>query len=199
MRHRPFSHAAERAIPLALLIVSALLIYHRGGGLAWFGLLLAVGLLVKAWRRPSARGWLTGLNLVAVWALAWPAVFYYVISTWETGEVVELSINTTNGNHTVRTWIMESPDSLIVYYDAPIDAATALLANAPLSLARDGASVDVREYSATLADDLSRQRGEQVIELMSKKYGDRNTATDVYYGLLGQPKDKTGVVIEFPR
>ena len=35
--------------------------------------------------------------------------------------------------------------------------------------------------------------------LMTKKYGERNAAADVFYGFLGRSRDRVGVVIEFPR
>jgi len=199
LRNPRIGRYLECAVALVLFIVSALLIYHRGGGLAWLGLLLGAGLLVKAWRRPSARGPLIGLSIVTIWVLAWPAVFYYVISTWETGEVVELSIRTINGEHTARTWIMESPDSYILYYDAPKKVARALIANTELKISRDGVIADFVEYSARPVGTLSLQKREQVTDLMSSKYGNRNTSTDIYYGFLGQSKSKTGVLIEIPR
>ena len=112
MNDRTVSNRIAIAVALVLLVAGIILSYERNGILAWLGLLLGAGLLFKFWRRPAKSDLMVGLAVATVWSVAWVAIFNYVISTWETGEVVELTITLPSGDHQVRTWILEEPASL---------------------------------------------------------------------------------------
>ncbi|MCR9277025.1 MAG: hypothetical protein NXH85_03550 [Pseudomonadaceae bacterium] len=186
-------------IALCLGLAGVFLIVQRNGLLAWLGLLLGAGLCLKALRRPARTDpYLTGA-VAALWAVTWAGVFYYVIATWEGGEVVELTVETAQGEHSARTWIMEDSDQLLVYYDAPGPIAQALVSGAPLTVLRDGAPLVVTGYTAALEEDVSEQEADRVFALMADQYGDKTDAATVFYGLLGRSRDRLGVVIRFPR
>ena len=200
MLEKPLRSAIAVAVAFLLLAAGVLLIYQRNGVLAWLGLLLGAGLLLKFRIRPS-KNWDLSLSLAisTLWTLAWAAIFYYVISTWETGEVVDLIIETPSGGHTARTWIMEEPNALMLYYDAPTLAAEALISGAPIVVMRDNEPLSFKQYTAVRVDDMSEDEINQVLDLMSRKYGERNAAADIFYGFLGRSRDKIGVVVEIPR
>ena len=107
-------------------VASALLIFERGGLLAWTGLVVAVVLLLEGLLRPGKLDGLLIFICAALWAGAWFGTRHYVISTWESGEVVELSIVTTNGIHVARTWVLDTDSSMLIYYDAEPDIVSAL-------------------------------------------------------------------------
>ncbi len=193
------SKAVAMATALLLLVAGLVLIYLRGGILAWLGFLFGAGLLLKAWFRPSKADLPLSLATVALWAVSWPAIFYYVISTWETGEVVELTINTASGSHTARTWILEEPATLVLYYDAPKLAADALLSGASIAVQRGGAPLLFERHQVLQADEMAEAEVARLFGLMSKQYGERNAATDIYYGFLGRASDRVGMVIKIPR
>tara|TARA_R110001592_G_scaffold339949_1_gene627901 strand:- start:142 stop:780 length:639 start_codon:yes stop_codon:yes gene_type:complete len=191
----------KTATALAILLVTlgALLIYQRGGVLAWAGSFAGAILLIKTLVYPSkADLWLCGTTAL-LWALTWIGVFYYVISTWEKGEFVELSIDTSDGIHNARTWILDSPDSSFLYYDAPPTVATALLSKATVRVLRQGAALSLDQYTAQREQDVPEEEINQIFELMSEKYGDSNAATDVFYRFLGRSRDKIAVIIRIPR
>lgn len=196
---RPLSGAIAVAAAFLLLAAGVVLIYQRNGVLAWLGLLLGAGLLLKFWIRPSHWDLPLSLMISTVWTLAWAAIFYYVISTWESGEVVELTIETPSGGHTARTWIMEEPNVLMLYYDAPTQVAEALLSGAPVAVIRGNAPLSFKHYTAVRVEDMPEDEINQVLDLMSKKYGERNAAADLFYGFLGRSRDRVGVVVEIPR
>jgi hypothetical protein len=196
---RSLSSAIAVAVAILLLAAGVVLIYQRGGVLAWLGLLLGAGLLLKFWIRPSKWDLPLGLTISTVWTLAWAAIFYYVISTWETGEVVELTIETPSGGHTARTWILEEPNALMLYYDAPTQAADALISGAPIAVMRGSEPLSFKQYTAVRVDDMPGDEINKLLDLMSKKYGERNAATDIFYRFLGRSRDKIGVVVEIPR
>lgn len=162
------------------------------------GLLLGAGLLLKFWIRPAQTDLPLSLTISTVWALAWAGIFYYVISIWETGEVVELIVETPSGSHTARTWIMEDSGVLILYYDSPMLVAEALLAGAPLVVMRGHTPLPFVRYTALRVDDMPEAEVREVLDLMSEKYAERNSAADVFYGFLGRSRDRTGVVVEIP-
>ena len=81
-----------------------MVVLERGGFIAW-GALVGGGILaVKILRYPSARDLLWSLALVFVPVLAWVGTYYYVIGTWESGEVVSLEFDTERGQHVARLW-----------------------------------------------------------------------------------------------
>ena len=173
--------------------VALLLVIDRGGVLAWVTLSVGVALLAKIWFKPSAIDPGLSVGLAAVSALAWVGVFYYVISTWESGEVVELAIDTSEGVHTARVWVLDIGESPLVYYDAEPEVAESLLDGKPVQFTRAG-TVSTRIPEATRVDALPEDEANRVFEAMVTKYGDRVDAADVYYLMLGRSRDRVAVV-----
>lgn len=194
---REISRVIVAVIASLLLAVGIFLIYERGGILTWLGLILGSTLLLKSWLWPARRDLPLCLALAASWLLAWPAIFYYVISTWETGEVVALTIETPQGDYRARTWILEETNVSILYYDASTAAANALFSNSPIEVLRGGQPLSFDRYEANRIDDMPPDKVERLFALMLDKYGERNAATDFYYGFLGRSRDRIGVVLEF--
>ena len=176
-----------------LVIVAAYLAATRGGLIAW-ALLIAGGLLLlKTWRRPAGTDLVWSVGIASAGALLWGGTFYYVISTWESGEVVELVLSTADGAHTARVWTMEVDGASFVYYDAPPAAAEALLVGVPLQLSRNGV-VSTRIPEAREADSLDEAEADRILTAMTLKYGDRVGAADLYYLMLGRPGDRVAVI-----
>ncbi len=183
-----------RAVSLLLSLTGLLLVIERGGVLAWAA--LACGLLMFTLSLvPSARVRPTiALTVAMLWVLAWAGTRYYVISTWESGEVVELTIATDLGAHTARTWVLDLDGAAVIYYDAEPEVVRALQSGRPLEFGRQGV---VREQipRTTLVDRMPAGEIARIFELMTAKYGDRNRATGVYYTMLGRSRDRVAVVI----
>ena len=177
----------------AVTASAGLLVIDRGGMIAWGTLLVGAVLFTKIWLKPSAADLKLCLSLVAVSVLAWIGTLGYVISTWESAEVVELTIETRSGPHTARVWVLDMDDQPVIYYDATAAAAESLLAGAPLQLVRRGA-VSRRVPKARKAADLPVAEAEQIIAAMSMKYGRRVDAADIWYLMLGRSQDRVAVV-----
>ncbi|MEQ8689930.1 MAG: hypothetical protein RIC89_03715 [Pseudomonadales bacterium] len=173
--------------------VGVYLVIDRNGIIAWLTLLAGGALLTKALIKPGPRDLLLTLGTAVVLVAAWVGTFYYVISTWETGEVVELDIQTNDGTHTARVWVLDLEADPTIYYDAPSQAANALLAGKPLQFTRAGETT-TRIPEARVADELPEEEANRVFEAMLEKYGDRNQVTDIYYLTLGRSADQVGVV-----
>lgn len=188
-----------RISTLVIAAVTALiglyLVADRNGVLAWLGLLIGVGMLVKIWRRPSRIDLALAVGLAAVPVLAWFGTVQYVISTWESGEVVELTIETAEGTHNARLWVMDIDAQPVVYYDAEPHVAASLLAGTPLQFTRGG-ETRTRIPHATRVEALPEVRANKVLDAMQTKYGDRNHAADIWYVMLGRPSDRVAVVVE---
>ena len=196
MLNQTWTNRITIAIGVTLLLLGIALVYERSGILAWTGVMLGAGLLLKTWLRPSPMDLPVSLSISSLWLLAWVGIFYYVISTWETGEVVELTVATSTGAHTARVWILEDPDSLMLYYDAPAHAAQALMQGAPLTVIRGGQPLSFKGYEVKQSDEMPEEEITQVLTLMSEKYGDKVDAADIFYGFLGRARDRIAVVIE---
>lgn len=175
-------------------VVALILVVDRGGLIAWGALVIGVALLVKVWLKPSKLDLGLTVGLVTIPVLAWFGTFYYVISRWESGEVVELAIDTSNGAHTVRLWVLDIGAYPTVYYDAEPEVAKSLLAGKPLKFTRAG-EVSTRIPKTTKVDALPEDEANLVLEAMETKYGDRNGAAVLYYALLGTPRDRVPVVV----
>lgn len=191
----PNSQKAALLIAGFMTLIAFYLVLNRGGLLAWAMTIVGAALLLKFWLKPASTDAVSGAATASIGALLWAGTFYYVIATWESGEVVELTINTANGTHTARVWALEIDGSVVIYYDAPPNAAEALLSGNPLQL-RSGSDVSTRIPLAEKIDALPEHRAERVLDAMVSKYGDRVGAADVFYLLLGRPKDRVGVVAE---
>ena len=189
----PRSQRIALSIAGLMTISAVYLIASRGGLIAWIMLIAGTALLVKSWVRPAPIDpVLTAASAVTA-ALIWAATFYYVIATWESGEVVELTINTSDGAHSARVWILDIDGAEAIYYDADPGPATALLAGVPLQL-HHGGSIHSRIPDAATVESLSEEQANKVLEAMVAKYGDRVDAAGVFYLLLGRPRDRQAVI-----
>lgn len=184
------NHRTLAALIAGLTAASALaLLAYRGGLIAGAALLLSVALLAKSRYRPAQQDLPLSIGLAALAVLAWMGTHQYVISTWESGEVVELVIDTAAGPHVARLWVLDLEEDPVVYYDAPPEVAQALLSGTPVQLTRNG-SISTRVPEAVRVDDVTDERGARILEAMTVKYGDRNDAATLYYLLLGSPGDR---------
>ena len=180
----------------ALMAIAGLvLVMERGGVLAWTGCIVGLFLSIKSMYRPSAMDAAFVLGSCIMWPLAWFATNYYVISTWESGEVVELIIPIPGGEHTVRTWVLDDDKSALIYYDAEPEVVSALQSGNPVRFSRGGVDRSL-VAKVTLVNDLQPERTIRIFDLMNIKYGDRNAATGVYYTLLGRSRDRIAIIVE---
>jgi hypothetical protein len=182
---------------IAALVAAAglALIVERGGMLAWAGAIAGVALLVKGSIRPTSRDLFLILAAASVWALIWVGTTYYVVSTWESGEVVELGIETPDGTHTARVWILDVDRSPVLVYDAAPEIAEALLHGNPVTVRRDG-QLTLERPLARRIDDVPQDEVDAIFRLMDEKYGRRNLATDVFYRFLGRQRDRTVMIVK---
>ncbi len=187
---------AARIGSAALVMAGLFLVAERGGVLAWAGFIVGALMLATSLLRPAATGMKSVLAVAMIWGLAWAGTTWYVISTWESGEVVELVIPLTDGSHTARLWVLDLDDSAIIYYDAEPQIASALLSGIPVRFKRRGKEQTLMPETS-LADDVPAARMDQLFGLMTEKYEWRNTATDIFYTLLGRSRDRVAVIITF--
>lgn len=178
------------------LIVGLYLVVERGGILAWSGVIISVFLLTKLFARPTPIDLTLVLGSLLVWALAWAGTKTYVISTWESGEVVEMTIPTTTGLHTARTWVLDLDDTAVIYYDAEPEIVAALSSGTPVKLTRNGEARSL-EPKATPVDDVPPEQMTRIFDLMNEKYGEQNRATEIYYSMLGRSRDRIAVIVSF--
>jgi hypothetical protein len=184
-------------VSAGVLLAALFLLAMRGGLIAWVAGIAAALLLAKQRWRPSQRDAGYALVLTALATVAWLGTFFYVISTYESGEVVELAIDTESGPRTVRLWVMEIYGEAGVYIDAEPEIAASLLAGKPLQVSRAGVAT-TRVPRARPIDGLSNDETEAVLEAMVQKYGSRMTASDLYYVLLGRPRDRVALFVSLP-
>lgn len=193
MNRIPRSRTISVCITGLTTLVALFLLVDRGGLIAVGTLILGIALLGKLWLKPSRLDPALSVGLAAIPALTWVATFYYVISTWETGEVVELAIDTGGGIHTARVWVLDIGAHPTIYYDAEPEVAQSLLAGTPLQFTRAG-EVSTRIPDAVRAELLPEEQAKRVFEAMEAKYGERVSAADIYYLMLGRPGDRVAVV-----
>jgi hypothetical protein len=181
----------------ALLTLAGLVIFiDRGGLLSLVGLIAGPALLIKIFLRSSKLDIWLCLGVAAIWGLVWAGTFYYVINTWESGEVVELAVDAPDGNHTARVWVLETDNSLVLYYDAEPNIAEAMLSGRPIKVTRDGQVVNFTRAVARSTEDISKEEMDNIYQMWADKYGTRNEATDVFYQMLGRSRDRIAVVIK---
>ena len=178
----------------ATVVVAGAVVLDRDGLIAWATLLAGAGLFAKAWFRPGSSDLWLSLGLALLAPLAWYATFTYVISTYESGEVVELAIETDERTHVARVWLFELDGDALVYYDADPEVAASLLAGTPVQLTRAGRASTLVPQTRTV-DEIPEDEGNRILGAMAAKYGDRMTAADVFYVLLGSPRDRVSVVV----
>ena len=107
--------------------------------------------------------------------------------------MVELAIETDDGTLTTRVWVLDLGTTPVIYYDAPPEAAESLLAGTPLRFTR-AEKISTRIPSATPVDALPATEADLIFAAMATKYGDRLRAADLYYLMLGRPRDRVAVV-----
>ena len=180
-------------IAFAITAIAAVLAADRGGLIAWSAVLLGAAALLKIWLRPSRNDLAFSFGVAALPVVAATGTFHYVISTWETGEVVELAIDTATGTHTARVWVLDIDSQPVIYYDAPTEAANSLLAGTPLRFTR-GTKTSSRIPAATRAEELPEDDANRIFEAMASKYAERVDAADIYYALLGRSGERIAVV-----
>ena len=171
------------------------LVIERGGLIAWTALVVGALLLAKIALRPSSLDLRISLGIAAVFLVAWFATRAYVIATWESGEVVELTVDTARGPHTARLWVLDIGTDTTIYYDAEPHVAAALLAGKPLRFSRAG-QVSTRIPDAVPADAVAQDRANVILEAMAAKYGERNGAATIYFALLGRARDRVAVIAD---
>ena len=182
------------AIIILVMLVALLVVMDRGGLIASATMLAGAGLVAKAWLHPSNRAPAFAISLAIVPVLLSVGAYYYVISSWESGEVVELAFETEEGPHTARLWVMDVGSSPTVYYDAPPEAAKALLAGAPVQFTRNNVT-STRTPQARPVEALPEEEANLILEAMLTKYGDLNGVATVNYLLLGRPTDQVALVV----
>jgi hypothetical protein len=185
-------------VAAAITLVAMALIVERGGVLAWAGSVAGVTLLLKILVRPAASDLGISIATVVAWALAWAGTIYYVISTWESGEVVELGIHTPNGMHTARVWVLDDDAWVVLVYDAAPEIAEAMMSGNPIRLERNG-RVSTGHAVATPVADMPQAEVSRIFQLMDDKYGRRNLATDVFYRFLGRSRDRVVMMVKLAR
>lgn len=181
-------------VAVVLVLATGLVALERGGVLAWAGAVIGAVLLVKFLALPSKWDSRLSITTMLLWGVAWAGTLYYVVSTWESGEVVELAIDLPTGTHAARLWVLDPGDSPLIYYDAPRAVAEALLSGTPVAFTRGG-TTSVKQPEARLVEQVSEEEASAIFALMSEKYGDRNAATDVYYALLGRSRSRVPIVV----
>ncbi len=192
------SHRLARLIAALLMLAGLIVVLERGGLIGWSALLLGAALLLKTSLKPSGLDLMLGSGFAAACVLVWVAAFYYVIHTWESGEVVELVIDTGSGTHTARLWVLDMEEDPLIYYDATAEAAESLLAGKPLQFTRADV-VSTRIPRATRIEALPEAEAARILEAMEAKYGDRLAAATVFYGLLGRPRGRVALVASLSR
>lgn len=177
-----------------LLVTSGTIVHLRGGALAWLGLVLASLLLTKHFVSPSRIDVFLALGITVLWAASWAAAWGYVRSTWESGEVVEISIRLSDELLTARVWVLDVDDQWMMYYDAPPRIGQALLNDAPITVKRGNKTAEGCA-DATLVSDLPTEERDRLLASMEAKYEAQSLATTVFYGVLGGRKDRIGLAL----
>ncbi|XOV84187.1 MAG: hypothetical protein ACFHXK_03510 [bacterium] len=176
------------------VVIAVFVLLDRNSLIALISLLAGIALVLKAWLRPAEADLAASMGIAAVAALAWLGTWLYVLSTYESGEVIELIIDTSKGRHTARVWVFEMDSDSTVYYDAEPEVAESLLMGRPLQLLRGG-NTSTRIPDAMKVDLLTEAKTDDVFTAMHSKYGKRMGAADIYYILIGSPRDSEALVI----
>jgi hypothetical protein len=181
MTQRETSKSLAISVFILLLLGSLFLAYERLGLLPWISVLLSgVGLALMTVL--TGRRSLYCLVLISgLVGFSWAGSTYYVFSTWESGEVVEIQLE---DGVIIRTWVVESDGKEIVIYDCPPEYQTLVEASNLVSFNRGN-----KRYNADLlavpAEELSSDEADNIYAMYLEKYPDQSSATDVYYLLIG--------------
>lgn len=174
-------------------LIALTLLVHRGGLITWCAFLGGCAILLKLMFKPAGNELFLALVLGVASLLLWIGSFVLIISLWESGEVVELSVDTRDGVRDLRLWVLEIEGQLTIYHDAEPVVAESLLSAAPVRLIL-GQKESIRIPLAQKVTDISDEQAEHVLRAMANKYGYRNLAATIYYVLLGLPRNRVPVV-----
>ncbi len=163
-----------------LMLGSLFLAYQREGLLPWISVLLSgvgLALMTVLTGRRSLYCFVLVSGLVGS---GWAGITYYVYSTWESGEVVEIQLQ---NDVIFRTWVVESGGQEIVIYDCPPVYQDIVEASNSASLHRGNEryGADLRAVPVKLdSEELSN-----IYALYEEKYADQSRATEMYYLFIG--------------
>ena len=180
MTQREASKTLAISLFILLLLGSLFLAYEREGLLPWSSALLSgVGLASMTFLR-GRRSLYCLVLISSLVGISWASSTYYVFSTWESGEVVEIQLQE---DVIIRTWVVESGGKEIVIYDCPPEYQALVEASNLASLTRGNERyrADLRAVPA----EFGSEELDNVYALYLEKYADQSRATDVYYLLIG--------------
>ncbi|MFP6806826.1 MAG: hypothetical protein VB957_06550 [Pseudomonadales bacterium] len=179
---------------LTMVIASIFVALDRGGWLAWSGILLGcIGIILSMVLRKRGSIYCF-IGFFAVITSAWCGVAYYVYSSWELGEVIDISITRGNSEKSFRTWIVDHAGIAAVVYDADPETAEVLASIETVTVVRQGSkhllSLRVIPEHRMAAEELN-----EIYRLFEEKYHELNPATDIYYLMMGRPKDNQLLIL----
>jgi hypothetical protein len=177
-----------------VVLVSTYFVLARGGWLAWCGAIFGcLGFAVISRLPDRLKLWCSIAILLSL-GFSWLVTTYYVYSTWESGEVIEIEIAAEDYRKTVRTWVVDHDGTPFVAYDADPTAARVLKSVQVLNVTRSGKS-----YVSSPEVFLTDEAEADVIAVFgqfSEKYGELTEATAIYYSLLGRNRDQVSLIIK---
>ena len=180
-------------------LLGIVLIWQRGGIFAWIfsitGALLLIEIVIRSRTTMLKRTVVTACTLTALWLLTYGSI----IGIWETGEVVELNIDTGSEEHQVRVWLLDINDNIEIFYDAEPDVAEFLLNEPKVSLVRNDQTLEFLKVEISTLETAPAEKMNQIFELWNEKYGSRNLATPIYSLMFGRAKDKVALILTLTR
>lgn len=188
MKHLPIIIAA-----LAIAIAGYFAI-TRGGLVAYGALVLFAVVLAKCLLAAGKWDLRLSIGALVVTIAALGASIALVYTTWESGEVIELRINTDTGIHSVRTWIMDDDGVPTVIYDLDPFVLEQMTRHPEVSVTRRGTVRGYRAQAVTLGQ-ADADLVERISRLMDVKYRDETWATDVFYIMLGREAGREVAII----
>lgn len=180
MTSRDISKSVATSLLALLLLGSLFLVYQREGLLPWGSTLLSgVGLMLMM-RLRGRWSLYCSLIIAIVIGTSWTASVYYVYSSWESGEVIDITVNE---DVTFRTLVVEKAGDEVVIYDCPPEQR-AIVESSKVASIRRGAERYQAEMRAVPVD-FSSDELVEVYGLYQQKYANQGDATDAYYLLIG--------------
>lgn len=180
MTQPDLSRTAATFLFVLLLLGSLFLVYEREGLLAWGSALLGgLGLALMSVLH-GRRSLYCLVTIYAVVGICWAGSIYYVYSSWESGEVLQIQLE---DGVTFRTWVVDSGGQEIVIYECPPENQAMVEAGSLVTLQRgeDRYEADMR----AVAVDFSSEELANIYALYEEKYAKQSEATDMYYLLIG--------------
>lgn len=195
MKSRNKLNKTSIAITSVMLLSALFLIWFRGGLLSWAGLGISIAVLVKLTIKPNSSDIKLCLGGLVTWGAGWGFAAYLVFSGWESGEVIELLIETEEGSSIARTWIVDSDETPVMIYVTNMATIKALQSQEPVLLTRDGKQTQRRPY-LTLAEEADADYLNNIYSLIEDKYGSSNNSTTIYFQWMGSPRNREIAIIE---